>query len=572
MEREPTLKKALEPYLEGLDKDINYDPTGSKISALFLAVLYSTKQGSFSPTEGDRQYAKKVVELLLEYGADPTRHEGGNPQYATPLSAAKVLADSGRDPEGMYELLLKHSINSATEGAAFENKFTEGLGKAIKGLAKLGKKGLEKAITSKGGVAERIANKFYQSEIDKRKQGARDYIKNNPDEFKGDIDSLPDGQAKEATLINILESDKFPVLVSNEEADKALKKKIAEKLVGVSNPMSSDLISTIKNISSHLVSTPDDTRLWSILLNNKYSKVIKDLKSLDGLSVDPGEFVDQLSFIAYYSANNKDLGLLKLKDGKTWKGLKAMKSLHKPKKEYISKMTGREIVLKDLRKKGPGLAKNDGIKFLTKTLFKGDQDAAIDFIENNGEKVGNLLNKKYEKTFDGDNLTDKLIKDFSDLLESTKEPEESVESEVLTGREIILTSLGKKGPNLSKDDGMEYISKFIFNGNMEKANQFFEKNRKAVTSALNKKYEKTFEEDNLSELFNSELKSISDSEKKSSKASKSPLNDEQKQAALALQSLGYSKTASTAMVKGREGDSSQIVYEALKAAGSKGGK
>jgi hypothetical protein len=119
---------------------------------------------------------------------------------------------------------------------------------------------------------------------------------------------------------------------------------------------------------------------------------------------------------------------------------------------------------------------------------------------------------------------------------------------------------------------MEYISKFIFNGDTGKANKFFEKNRKAVTSALNKKYEKTFEEDSLPELFNSELKNIVDSEKKSVKSKKSPLNDEQKQAALALQSLGYSKTASTSMVKGREGDSSQIVYEALKAAGSKGGK
>ena len=144
MEREPTLKKALEPYLEGLDSDVNYDPTGRGISALFLAVLYSTKQGSFSPLESDRLYAKKVIDLLLEYGADPTRHEGNNPNYATPLSAAKQLNESGRDPEGVYELLLKHSINSATEGAAFENKLTDmakkaagGLGKALKGLGGL---------------------------------------------------------------------------------------------------------------------------------------------------------------------------------------------------------------------------------------------------------------------------------------------------------------------------------------------------------------------------------------------------------------------------------------------------
>lgn len=577
--REPTLKKVLEPYLKGIDSDLYYDPTGNKVSALFLAVLYATSQSTFSPTESDRQYAKRVVELLLEYGADPMRHEGNNPQYATPLSAAKTLSEAGRDPEGVYELLLKHSINSATEGAAFENKFTDGakkVGKAIlsipKGVGWLGKKGLELANKGIGGLSSKLAEAVYKKEDRKRIKEADKYRSEHPEEFGKGIEGLPDDQAKETIIFGNLKADKSLVLSSNQETDEKIKKKLAEKLVKVENPMSSSLLDIFKKVSAHLASPPEDTKIWSILMNDKYKGMLDKLTTFKGLSSDPNVFADQISFIAYYVSNSKNLDLLKLKDKSGWKSLRAMKMLHSQKKTAVNEMSGKNIILKSLRKTGPGLTKADGLKFIAMNVFGGNQSQAQKFMESAGDKIGSLLNKKYEKTFEGDSLVEKLVTDMKTLLDKMNSGGNSQSDKPLTGREIILSSIGSEKSELSKSEGIEYIAKNLFSDDKKKAEEFFENNRAEVTKLLNKKYEKTFEEDSLQDMFIGDLRGLVQATPSQGGNARSQLNEEQEQASLALQSLGYSKSESIAMVKGKEGDSAKIVYDALKSAGNRGGK
>lgn len=576
--REPTLKKALEPYLSGLDRDINFDPTGSGISALFLAVLYSTKQGSFSPLEEDRIYAKKVVELLLEYGADPTRHEGNNPKYSTPLSAAKVLKDSDRDPEGIYELLLNHSLNSATE-AAFENKFTGitkkvlgGVGKALKGLGKLGESGVNSITKAVGNLVgnkvEKALEKRDQKELSKVTEDIPDsYTVTNKNKVKpsakhldNDFSKLPESAKKRFIYENLSQ------MVSDENTDSSVRLKTAEILNKYSSPFSSDLYMAIKKVLKVLGKPSSNVKVWNILLNPKYEKLPENLKNTAGLSSKPDELAGQLAFIAYYLSKGDKLDSLKDESG--WKSLYRMKKTfsEKPKKDSL---TGREIVIGALNKKGTTLTKEDALKFISAKVLGGDESKARALLSNEPDSIGKVLDKKFSKNFDDDDLQAKLIDSLSSLVR-TEEPEKEAETkpESLTGREIILEASGEKGPNLAKDVGIDYLANSLFNGDKEKAGKFFEDNRKSISQALNRKYEKTFEEDNLSELFVSDLKEVLQGSKKPKK-SNIQLNDEQKQAALALQSLGYSKTASTSMVRGKQGDSSQIVYEALKSQGGK---
>lgn len=570
MNREPTLKKAIEPYLEGIETDINYDPSGAGISALFLAVLYSTNQGSFSTTEEDRQYARKVVEILLDYGADPTRHEANNPKYATPLSLAKTMSEAQRDPEGVYELLLKNSINSATEGAAFENKVTSGLKnlvkKALGGVGNLGKKGLDTAIKTVGNVVSERANKILekrdQEAIDKAKADVGVDVESTKEKKRAssnkslseEFSKLPDRSKKRFIY------EKLPILVSNDELNHKAKLKAVELLEGYQTPYSSDLYAAINKLLRTMGGPSPDSKVWDILFNPKYEGMISKLKNTGGLESDPKHLSEQLAFIAYYVSNGKDLS--SLKDGSSWKTSRKMKSGYKSAGKTSDSLTGREIILGALKKKGSTVSRDDANTFISKALFSGDTKKSKALIESNGEAIGKLLNKKFTKSFDDDNLVVKFTEELKGLVDSAN----SVESDdsVSTGRDIIIKSIGKKGPNLSKEDGIDFIAKALFKGDNDKADKFFEANRKSITQALNKKYEKAFGEDDLSQIFIDELKEIQSGASKGSKSAKETLTKDQQEASLALQGFGYSKKEANSLVKDKEGNSAQIVLAALK--------
>lgn len=322
--------KRLEPFVEVLNEYIphvgeNPHWYNSRVggSLLLRAIIYMVTKHQVLP--GDRELAKKVVDVLLESGVDPSFETpfGENKSRVSPLELCE-MADSK-----LYDYLVNKTLEAPAsfESAAFENKFTDflkGAGNVIKKVGSFAGKVIASPVT----IGEKLADTRFSRE-NKRLQEAANNARTQADQIVKERgqEANPDVVNKQKEAFDLLPDE----LKNN---DKQLAMALASQMAkegGASSPIlkaSQALTNTLK-VEKATEGKKSNLPLW-FLLDGKFGKDLTETIAkhrAGGLGPDQESALKQMKVIAYWLDKKKDVAELRVSG--RWRPLGGMERIVK---------------------------------------------------------------------------------------------------------------------------------------------------------------------------------------------------------------------------------------------------
>lgn len=410
--------KRLEPFVEVLNEYIphveeNPHWHNSRVggSLLLRAIIYMVTKHQVLP--GDRELAKKVVDVLLESGVDPSFETpfGENKSRVSPLELCE-MADSK-----LYDYLVNKTLEAPAsfESAAFENKFTD----FLKGTENV----LGKAIQLGGKVVSTpltLLNKFANSKLgkaierrgqeNKHLQAAANNARTQADQIVKERGQTIDDSKKKKQLeaFNLLPDE----LKNN---DKQLAMALASQMAkegGASSPLlkASQALTNTLQVEVATQGKKSNLPFW-FLLDGKFGKGLTETIAkhrAGGLGPDQESALKQMKVIAYWL--DKEMDVSQLRTSGRWRPVGGMEKIVKNLQDSKGNIrdpnssTGKEILCSILKKKN--ISSQDFINHLSGLMFNDDTSKAGEFFKEYKVELTSLLEKTFKKTMEDDNLVD----------------------------------------------------------------------------------------------------------------------------------------------------------------------
>ena len=390
MSKLKSFKEILNEYIPHLEEDINWDSSENGGSLLLRSVAYMVTKKEV--TNEDRDLAKKTLDILLEYGADPAIESTLKPNLSkiSPIELASYVDTK------LYEYLLNRSleIDSSTESFAFEASFKEGVSKLGELLKKAGV-GVGKtaawALNLPAKAASKLASRSNQRTLNRISDKAEGLM-----EEKG----LNPDMNKVAAQKEALKSLPSELVAKDKALAMAISAKIAEEGGGSKSQVGKAALSLSDKVST------DSLSPYKFLLDPKFGKPLSQILSKHGAGgLEPKNCLQQLKIIAYFI--DKGLNVEDLRSDGQWKSLGGMaeviNNLNSPLKKDSA--TGKEI-LSEIMKKSK-LTWVDLINYL-KDGLKIKNSAKL--VNNHKEDFSKILDKNFRKTMEDDDLV-KIFKE-----------------------------------------------------------------------------------------------------------------------------------------------------------------
>lgn len=322
--------KRLEPFVEVLNEYIphvgeNPHWHNSRVggSLLLRAIIYMVTRHQVLP--GDRELAKKVVDVLLESGVDPSVETpfGENKSRVSPLEICESVDSK------LYDYLVNKTLEAPAsfESAAFENKFTDFLKGAVNVAKKVGSFA-GKVIASPVTIGEKLADTRFSRE-NKRLQEAANNARTQADQIVKER-----GQEANQDVVN-KQQDAFNLLPDGlKNNDKQLAMALASQMAkegGASSPTlkaSQALTNTLK-VEKAMEGKKSNLPFW-FLLDSKFGKDLTETIAkhrAGGLGPDQESALKQMKVIAYWLDKKRDVAELRVSG--RWRPLGGMERIVK---------------------------------------------------------------------------------------------------------------------------------------------------------------------------------------------------------------------------------------------------